>query len=375
MGALRIYLRPPYHFYLHSIDFIFIAGIPPCLSVAIPGRELRKVQVLGGSTFTVSIPKRWVQRLGIGPGDYVSLELTKEGHLLLRPGPGQRPEERKVTVDPCGLLADDLQRRLIGLYLAGYRTIEVRSTPRIHAEAMQVIRDLPRKVSGLELVQETEGRAVLEDLIDPSRFSIRLALDRMYSLLRFALVRAVDGLLGRDEVEMAQCLTGLQDVERLSWIVLKQQRMIVQEPALAEEMGVDPTDASSYAICAQNLKGMAGACRDLLELVETSYRMEMCRAALLECVEVGNAVISICDRGLFAFTRNDLDAAAECLSALTSMEERLAEVRAFVSRTGAGKEGCAACLVVSGVLEILRRIARLAGGVAELAFQKATAYG
>jgi AbrB family looped-hinge helix DNA binding protein len=342
--------------------------------VSITGREIRKVQVLGGSTLTVSIPKRWVQRLGIGPGDYVSLELTKDGHLLLRPKAEQRPAERKVTLDPDGLLADDLQRRLIGLYLAGYKTIEIRCSPRIHAEALQVIRDLPRRVSGLELIQETERKAVLEDLIDPSKFTIRLALDRMYSLLRFALVRVVDGLLGRDGVEMAQCLAGLQDVERLSWIVLKQQRMVVQEPMLAEEMGVDAADAVGYAICAQHLKGMAEACRDVLEFVETSNRMEMCRAALLECVEVGNAVISVCDKGLFAFTRSDLGAAAECLSSLTSMEERLADVRAFVSRKGAGKEGCAACLVVSGVLEILRRVARLAGSVAELAFQKATAY-
>lgn len=335
------------------------------------GSEPRKIQVLGGSTYTVSIPKRWVHKLGIKPGDYVSLELTKEGNLILRPKSAPRPREKRATVDPEGLVADDLQRRLIGLYLSGCKTIEIRSSPRIHSEAMEVIRDLPRKVSGLELIQESEGRAVLEDLMDPCRFSMALALDRMYSLLRFSLLRIVDGLLGKDGIQITESLSRLQDVERLSWIVLKQQRMILQEPALAEGMGVDPADATSYGIYAQHLKGMAEACRDLLEVVSATSRMEISRSALLECVEVGNTVISICDKGLFAFTRDDLDAATDCLSSLERLEERMREVRAFVGREGAGEEGCAACLAVSSLLEILRRVARLAGNVAEVAFQKA----
>lgn len=340
--------------------------------MSIPGKEVRKVQVLGGSTLTVSIPKRWVERLGIGPGDYVSLELTREGHLLLMTRGRRSHQGTKVTVNPEGLEADELQRRLIGLYLAGYRTIEVRSASPIHPEALQVIRDLPGKVSGLELVQETEALAVLEDLIDPTRFSILLALDRMYSLLRFSLVTVVDGLLGQRDVDVVQCLAGLEDVERLSWIVLKQQRMMVREPSMAEEMGLEPTDACSYAICAQHLKGMAEGCRNLLGALEDARRMELCRGALMECVEVGNTVISICDRGLFAFTRNDLDAAGKCLSSVTALEMRLARVRAFVSEKGAGG-GCAPCLLLSDILETFRRISKLAANVAELAFQKASA--
>ncbi|MCJ2519917.1 MAG: phosphate uptake regulator PhoU [Candidatus Thermoplasmatota archaeon] len=338
------------------------------------GSESRKIQVLGGSTYTVSIPKRWVAKLGLQPGDFVSLDLTSEGNLLMRSKSAHPPPEKKATVNPEGLLADDLQRRLIGLYLAGYNTIEVRCQPRIDSEAMDVLREIPRKVSGLELVQETESRAVLEDIIDPTRFSITMALERMYSLLRFALVRIVDGLLRRDGDQLTESFTRLQDVERLSWIVLKQQRMIVQAPSLADRLRIDASDAVSYAICAQHLKSMAETCRDLIELVSSLPKLKVSRSALLECVEIGNAVISVCDSGLFAFTKNDLHAAGECLFSLQRLEERMREVRDFVSKSETGKEGCGACLSVSSILEVMRRVARQAASVAEVAFQKATAY-
>lgn len=336
--------------------------------------EPRKIQVLGGSTYTVSIPKRWVDKLGIHPGDFVSLQLTKEGHLLMRSKSAPQTPEKRGLIDPKGLTPDELQRRIIGFYLAGYEKIEVRGSPQIDSGALNVIRDLPHKISGLELVQETKGRAILEDIIDPSRFSIRMAVDRMYSLLRASLVRIVDGLLGKDGAVIAESLARLEDVERLSWIVIKQQRMIVEKPALAAEMDVDTADAVNYAICALHLKSMAETCRDILELIPQNWKMKISKSSLLECVEIGNSVISVCDRGLFAFTRGDLNAGAECLSSLQGLEERMTEVRSFVTGPEGGEEGCASCLAVGSVLELFRRIAKLAANVAEVAFQRAAPY-
>ncbi len=336
--------------------------------------EPRKIQVLGGSTYTVSIPKRWVEKLGIQPGEFVSLELTKDGHLLLWSKSTPRTPHRKGVVNPEGLTPDELHRRLIGLYLAGYKTIEVSGTSTIDVEAMNVIRDLPREVSGIELVQETGSRAVLEDIIDPSKFSLRMALDRMYSLLRSSLVRIVDCLLGKDEIKLAESLSRLQDVERLSWIVLKQQRMVIEEPGLALDMEVDSADAVGYAMCAQHLKAISWTCRDLLELTSRLSEIDIGRSVLLECVEIGNTVISVCDKGMFAFTRGDLDAAAECLSSLRGLEERMIEVRDYATTAQGGGEGCEACRAVSSVLEMLWRVARLVSTVAELAFQRATPY-
>lgn len=336
--------------------------------------EPRKIQLLGGSTYTVSIPRRWVDRLGIEPGDFVSLQLTKDGNLLIRSKSAPRPSEKRGTLDPSGLSPDEIQQRLLGLYLAGYQRIEVHRDPKIDPEALSAIRDLPRRVSGLELVHETQSTAILEDIIDPTRFSMKMALDRMYSLLRSSMVRIVDGFLGKDERGLAESFARLEDVERLSWIVMKQQRMIVEEPVLAIDLNLDVADSPSYALCAQHLKAMARTCREILDLMAELTKLKVEKSALLECVEIGNSVISMCDKGLFAFTRGDLNTATECISSLPILEERITEVRKYVAKPVSGELRCAPCLAIGSVLELLRRLARLVTTVAEVSFQRSAAH-
>ncbi len=103
-------------------------------------------------------------------------------------------------------------------------------------------------------------------------------------------------------------------------------------------------------------------------------KMEVEKSALLECVEIGNSVISMCDRGLFAFTRGDLNAATECISSLPILEERMTEVRTYVARPVKAEHECGPCLALGGVLELLRRLARLVTTVAEVSFQRSAAH-
>ncbi len=332
--------------------------------------EPRKIQISGGSTYTVSIPKQWVEKLGINAGDYVSLQLTRDKHLLLRPDPAPRTQEKRAVVRLEGQSAVGLRERLMGFYLAGHNTIEVRGSPRIDSRTMAILRDLPRKVSGLELVQATENMAVLEDLIDPSRFSLTMALERMYALLRGSLVRSVDGLLDKSNSQRGEAISRLHDIERLSWIVLKQQRMIVENPSWAVEMGVEPVDAIQCATCAQSLKGTVKSCYNLIELVSAVSKSDIEKSALLECVEVGHTAISQCDKGFFAFTRGDTDTAEECLARQQDVERRMAEVRNFVTQK-ARSCGCAPCLDINKMLDLLGKVSNLAENVAELTFHRA----
>ncbi|RLE98995.1 MAG: hypothetical protein DRJ59_08360, partial [Thermoprotei archaeon] len=42
---------------------------------------LRKVQLVGGSTLAISLPKNWTRRVGLKPGDYVFIALESDGSL------------------------------------------------------------------------------------------------------------------------------------------------------------------------------------------------------------------------------------------------------------------------------------------------------
>src|SRR5207237_9499138 len=56
--------------------------------------EGRKLQLTGGSTFVVSLPKRWLTDAGLKAGDPVFLEPEVAGAVQIRPRPRERPLAR-----------------------------------------------------------------------------------------------------------------------------------------------------------------------------------------------------------------------------------------------------------------------------------------
>ncbi|MEM3897476.1 MAG: AbrB/MazE/SpoVT family DNA-binding domain-containing protein, partial [Nitrososphaerota archaeon] len=83
--------------------------------------ELRKIQITGGSTYIVSLPKNWAESLGLKPGDYVQILMQPDMSLLLIPG-GRRidaPLEAFIDASSASSLGE-VVREFISCYLAGY---------------------------------------------------------------------------------------------------------------------------------------------------------------------------------------------------------------------------------------------------------------
>ncbi len=47
--------------------------------------ELRKIQVTGGSTYIISLPKNWVDQMGLKRGSVVSINQRDDRSLTIQP--------------------------------------------------------------------------------------------------------------------------------------------------------------------------------------------------------------------------------------------------------------------------------------------------
>src|SRR5437016_14390908 len=94
------------------------------------GMEGRKLQLTGGSTYVVSLPKRWVTDAGLKAGDTVFLEPQVDGAVSIRAHPAEKPLARRRVFEEKGEeRRDHLLRKLIGAYIAGFGYIEIRVKP------------------------------------------------------------------------------------------------------------------------------------------------------------------------------------------------------------------------------------------------------
>src|SRR6056297_3715905 len=99
--------------------------------------ERRKVQVTGGSTFTVSIPKDWARDHDVEAGDEVGFH-PDSGSLLLTPVADTETEEG--TLDVSGMTGDELMRAVMTMYVSGFDVLALEGD-RITADQRRVIRN------------------------------------------------------------------------------------------------------------------------------------------------------------------------------------------------------------------------------------------
>jgi len=114
--------------------------------------ETRKVQVSGGSTFIVSLPKDWIKEMGIKPKDALGFIKQQDGTLLVTPqiSQGGKISTREFVYDSPP--HEHLLRDLIAAYMIGYDSISVTVKKRMDADTRKIIRKFTQTVIGPEIV-------------------------------------------------------------------------------------------------------------------------------------------------------------------------------------------------------------------------------
>ena len=88
--------------------------------------ETRKLQYTGGSSYIVSLPKKWIQDLGLKQGDHVVI--LRQGNSTLQIAPAsKRPikEQKEATIEVGKDHNPYFARKLIALYFLGFNVINV----------------------------------------------------------------------------------------------------------------------------------------------------------------------------------------------------------------------------------------------------------
>jgi phosphate uptake regulator len=215
--------------------------------------ERRKVQVTGGSTFTVSIPKDWARDHDVEAGDEVDFH-PDSGSLLLTPTTSS--ENREGTMDISGMDDDELMRSVMTMYVSGFDVLALEAD-RITAEQRRVIRDATQGLVGLEVLEETSDSVVIQDLLDSAELSIHSAVRRMHLITISMLEDALNALADR-ETDIAQdVMERDDDVDRLWYAVSRIYRGALRSPKVAQEIGMARETAFDYHSSARQLERVA----------------------------------------------------------------------------------------------------------------------
>ncbi|GAD53733.1 phosphate regulatory protein-like [Halarchaeum acidiphilum MH1-52-1] len=327
--------------------------------------ERRKVQVTGGSTFTVSIPKDWARDHDVGAGDEIAFH-PDSGSLLL--SPVSEDETQRGTFDISGMEGDALTRTVMTMYVSGFDVL-VLEAKRITSDQRRVVRNATQGLVGLEVLEETSDRIVVQDLLDSSELSIHNAVRRMRLIALSMLDDAVTALCENDHDMAADVIERDDDVDRLWFVVSRIFRGSLRSPRTAQEIGITRETCFDYHSSARQLERIGDHAAKIANVaLELDEPVPEESAAALGDLHVDAAdIVDTAMEALFTDDRDDAtelaNRARESILGIDEHARALDDLLRDLEPHEAQHLGL--------VVDSLSRCADYGGNVAETALQKA----
>ena len=327
--------------------------------------ETRKVQVTGGSTYTVSIPKSWANDNDVSAGSTV--EFYPEGDsLFMTPTGGD--DQTEGTLDITNLEDTELIRAVMTMYVSGFDVIVLESG-RITNDQRGMIREATQSLVGLEVLEETKDEIVIRDLLDSSELSIHNAVTRMRLIAASMLEDALLALRDLDRDLAHDVIQRDDDVDRLWMVVSRIFRATLRTPKASEELGLPREVCFDYHSSARQLERIGDHATKIAHLT-LEIDQEVPEDVVVAIEELHEEVVSVIDGGMDALFTDDNEEATRLAN---DVREQVREI----DQTARGIDELlreldpAHAQLVGLIVDSVSRTADYGGNIAETALQKA----
>ncbi|KUJ93887.1 MAG: hypothetical protein XD40_0921 [Archaeoglobus fulgidus] len=190
--------------------------------------EVRKLQLIGGSSYMVSLPKNWVKENQLRQGDDIYLQVEDSVITLYPKSFREFSRITSVQIDKLLRLDEKFVRRFIyALYLQGIDEIVI-SDDRINARMVSRIGEIVKDLIGMEIIDATEGKVVLKCLTSTD-FDVYGVVRRMSQIIQSMIATIMEGIEKGDREALKDIENLEKDSDRLYLLAVRQEHRLVRE--------------------------------------------------------------------------------------------------------------------------------------------------
>jgi len=331
--------------------------------------EMRKLQKIKGGSFTISLPKDWVEELKLKRGEQMAVSEEEDGSLRIYPvsEPLEKSYEVTLALEEYPNLRA-LEYCVATYYIQGSKKINMVSKQIIPAEDKKRLKLLRTELPGVEVAEEKADRLSFQVLIDPTAFGLESLIEKTSSFSLHLQEDAVKSVL-ENNVQLAK-----EVVER-SREALRHYRMTIRQVALssldktiAKEVGVrDCQECVTFALIARDLNrvvyhssSIAGHLLDLEGKKIDREILDMIENISEVAYEMQRAVVQ-------AFLKKDVKLA---IRAMGQMDEARKKEKMLLTKVMDNVKDMDTAVSLSMIARDLRRIAGYSVAIADDAMNR-----
>lgn len=328
--------------------------------------ETRKVQLSGGTTYTISLPKAWAQEHSIEAGSTLRLYPNGDGSLLVETQTDRSVERRTTRVDVSTDSDYAVRQRIRAFHAVGFDEITLLDRAGHPSERRSVVEDSLTGLSGFEMLEAGDNRIRLTNLIDADNVDVRKSALRLRLVVLGMHRDAVTAVLNDDEALAKRVIDREGEADKLFAMVTRHFRRALTDLQEVEKLESSRDELFEYYYISRQFERIADHAEKISQFTldpevtipaDVSEQIEALASRSRHIIDTAADVI-LADGG-FEGALNALTARDELQTKSGDLDKKLYT-----------HEDPAEAYIVGLILDSLRRTAEYGANIAEIGIEQ-----
>ena len=212
----------------------------------------RKIQQTGGSSYIITLPKKWIKQHSLKEQDEVNVSVRSTGELLIHPNFSQCDYQRTLNVHALAL--DDIAQEIIALYIASADHITIIG---VKGEKKSKVKEVIGGLIGFEILEDMADSIVVQSVLSSRRITFLQTVNQICAMSEAMANEAVATFLINDKVSAQSIIDRDIEVDKLYFLMLRNFWALVQGKTTEEQVGCTLSRAIYYRKVATQFERMA----------------------------------------------------------------------------------------------------------------------
>ncbi len=286
----------------------------------------RKVQETGSSTYIVSLPKSWAEKIGLQKGDELSIIERSDGSLIV--SPNLRVEDtREAVVDLTKIEDGDFATRIfLTKYLAGYPTIKFHSERPIRPSVRHALSEIVSMLLGPEIIDESPKKIEIKDLLSAGDLPVEKAIRRAYRVTSWMLDSAWDALEKVNKKMAAEIQKRDRSVNRLYFLVLRQLTMALRDPIQLKNLKIETYDLLNHRSVIKSIERIGDHVWRIADSIISFPDTPLPEKIVGKLIEYGKEVAQLLEEAMNSYFAKDIFLANNTIKQQGELKQKFKEL-------------------------------------------------
>jgi phosphate uptake regulator len=288
--------------------------------------EQRKLQVTGGSTFILSLPKEWATKNELKRGSSMIVREEEDGSLSVTPASFPKKEKQDEAYIKASLNdnPDAVMRTAISAYLNGYNVLHIRAQGQkvLSSKLRNHLKTFARHyLVGTEIVIDTPTDLTLQVLLNYPELTVQNALSRMSIIASSMHKEAITALKKLDYASAKAVIETDREVNRFSLYIVRLLKLAVSNQRIVKDIGLtNQKECLGYRLIARAVERTADHATKIAE--NTLLLKEPVNEELLEHIsQLSGLAVSMFESSMEALFKHDFNLAEAVIEKLSQVHK------------------------------------------------------